>query len=186
MSPETRDKLVVYSLGALLAVLVALNLGWFLRGGADHDDLLDQPAPTFAVPRLDQQGELRLDDLRGRVVLLDFWAIYCGPCKRQMPALQELHRDLQGKDVTILSINTDDPREADRAQRVQDYIQQGGYTFPVALDSGATARDFGVQRIPTLVIIDREGSIRYIHTGLAPKEELAREIQRLLAAPPRA
>lgn len=183
-----KDKIITWGLGGLLTVLIGLNVWWFLTRGQSHHALLDKPAPEIQLPVLDTAqgrgaGAFRLSEHRGKVVLLDFWAVYCGPCKRQMPILEQVKSKLDGEAFEIVSVNTDDPREDDRSQRVASYVQQGGYSFTVVLDSGVAGYNFSVERIPTLVLVDKEGVVRYVHTGLSSQDALEAEIRKLLDAP---
>ena len=97
---------------------------------------LSGPAPAFELPVLKttddgQRESIALSDLRGKVVLIDFWATYCGPCKRQMPVLQRLHRTMDPSRFSLVSINLD--KAGNKESLIANYIEKGGYTFPVVL-----------------------------------------------------
>jgi len=186
-----KDKIITWGLGGLLTVLIGLNVWWFMTRGQSQHALLDKPAPEIQLPLLGavggagEAGAFRLRDHRGHVVLLDFWAVYCGPCKRQMPILENIKGELKGESFEIISVNTDDPRDADRVERVSRYVSAGGYSFPIALDSGEAGYQFGVERIPTLVLVDKEGVVRYVHTGLSSQSDLTAQIRKWLDAAPK-
>ena len=180
-----KEKIVTWGLGGLLVVLIGLNLWWMMSSSGGGHALVDKPAPEISLPMGPSGAEgasmFTLSDQRGKVVLLDFWAVYCGPCKRQMPILEELRKEMVDQDVQIISVNTDDPREKDRRDKIERFVAKGGFAMPVALDTGVAAYNFGVERIPTLVLVDKAGTVRFVHTGVSSKSELKAEIDKLLA-----
>ncbi len=111
------------------------------------------PAPDFSLRDLDGQS-LRLSDYRGKVVLLNFWATFCSPCRREMPALEKLWRDYRGQGLVVLAV------AADRGapDHVRRFIEEGGYSFPVVLDpNGAARKAYEVVALPMTYIIGRDG-----------------------------
>lgn len=116
-------------------------------------------APDFAITTL--QGErITLDDLRGRVVLIDFWATWCGPCVAATPGLQRLAKKYADQPFTLLAISLDRNERAWTA-----YIEKHRMDWPQYLDNGRLASLFSVRPIPTYIIIDHEGIIRDVETG---------------------
>jgi len=163
----------------IMAVAVAL-FGYNLLIMVRHwDELapvnLDRPAPDLTLATV-EGASVRLGSLRGRVVLLDFWASWCGPCMRAMPALAKLGRELGPRGLTILSINTDESRGA----AVELQRSHGG-ALTVTLDDGAAAARYGVQTLPHLVIIGRDGRVRAILVGAVPEAELRDRLLRVIA-----
>ena len=128
-----------------------------------------ESAPDFQLRNLDNQP-VKLSDYRGKVVLLDFWATWCGPCKVAMPHLQKLYTELEDQGFVVLSISID---EARTASKVKPYIKSKRYTFPVVLDRETTAITlYNPQKIlPYAVLIDREGQIVWRHSGYVPGDE---------------
>ena len=116
-------------------------------------------APEFSVTTL--QGEhIALEDLRGRVVLLDFWATWCKPCLMATPGLVRLQRKYADAPFTIVGVSLDRNRDAWR-----DYIEKEKMDWPQYLDNGRVAALFKVQPIPTYIVLDHEGAVRAIKTG---------------------
>lgn len=115
-------------------------------------------APPFALTSL--QGEtVQLNGLRGRTVVVNFWATWCEPCKQEMPEIEKAHRTLD--DVVFLGVNIDEPKET-----VAAFIEQYGYSFTILLDPGARVMlDYLVRFVPTTFFIDPNGVIRKIYLG---------------------
>ena len=141
-------------------------------------------SPDFSAT--DMQGRpITLSELLdSKVVVLDFWAIWCGPCLLAMPGLQEVHEEFGGRGVEILAVNLGESPEQIRA-----FLDENGYTFPVVADQDlAIGGLFGVGGIPAQVVVGREGRVESIQVGYFPemKEGLRKVLKRLLTqeAPP--
>ncbi|MBL8334690.1 MAG: TlpA family protein disulfide reductase [Rubrivivax sp.] len=139
----------------VLAPLVALLP--LLAAGAVQ---ADAPAPDFTLPVLGGKP-LRLGEQRGHVVLVNFWASWCGPCRLEMPQLERLHQSYQRAGLVLLGINVDDD-----PQRAGDMARRQGIRFPVLLDTDkAVVRRWDLGSMPATVLIDREGRVRHVHRG---------------------
>jgi thiol-disulfide isomerase/thioredoxin len=171
--PASRD-VVSWVLAGLIVALLAINLVNLLRP-APVEGLVGEPAPEFELARLKTDETVSLADYRGKVVLLDFWASWCPPCRRQMPRLEQLRNDDEiGDDFQLLSINTDETVEGEaRAAKVTSFLDKRGVTFETLLDDGSVARAYEVQSLPTLVIVGPEGMVHYAGTGLHTTDEMA-------------
>lgn len=171
-----------------IAVWLMLSMCAFVIGVsmlAKRHGMEGEQAPAFALPALGEHEIVRSESLRGQVVLIDFWATWCPPCKRQMPIVQRLADDpaLAERGVKILSINVDDDEPARRAQ-VQRFMAQHAYTMTTLLDDGTAAYSYRVSSIPTLVIIDRAGKIHHISGGVHEEAALRELIDEVAQAPP--
>lgn len=133
--------------------------------------LVSVPAPVVETIPLLGGGTLDLRSKKGKVVVLDFWATWCGPCRRALPVVQKLH-EKQMKDVEIYCVNV---FERDGGAQIEGFWNSGGYPMPVALGTQEWANAFGVSSIPTLFLIGPDGQVRYRHQGFSPylDEELA-------------
>ena len=118
------------------------------------------PAPDFTLRTLDGQ-KLRLGEQRGQVVLVNFWATWCGPCRQEMPHLNKLYEKYKSSGFVLLGVNVDD----DTAQ-VAGVASKLGVKFPVLPDSDKrVSRQYDVNAMPSTVLIDRDGRVRYLHRG---------------------
>ncbi|MES4785782.1 MAG: TlpA family protein disulfide reductase, partial [Nitrospiraceae bacterium] len=121
------------------------------------------PAPSFSLPGLEGQM-MDSSALRGKVVLVNFWATWCGPCKEEMPALERLQQVLPKDAFAVIAITTDQQREA-----LRGFAELLGLSFPLLLDeSKDVSAAFGVRALPTTVIIDREGHV--VGKALGPRQ----------------
>jgi peroxiredoxin len=128
--------------------------------------LVGQPAPDFALRSL--RGEnMRLSEHLGEVVIVNFWATWCGPCRQEMPLLDEIYAKYRRAGLTLFSVNIDD--ETDRATEMAQTLQ---VSYPVLFDQRkAVAKAFDVGTLPVTVLIDRAGVVRYVSDGYKPGYE---------------
>ena len=158
--------------------LGALALGFTLLGAGVASA---EPASDFSLRDLEGKS-VSLSELKGKVVIMSFWATWCGPCKEEMPHLQKLYGELHDKGLTVLSIATDDARSA---SRVKPFIKKNGYSFPVLLDRDSTviATYNPPKTLPYTVVIDQKGEVVKRHSGYNPgdEEELRHLVEGLLA-----
>jgi thiol-disulfide isomerase/thioredoxin len=131
-----------------------------------------KPAPDFNMKTRDGK-DISLTGLRGKVVVVDFWASWCGPCKMVMPTIQEIHEKYGDKGVMVLAIDTGDAKE-DCEQFLKD---NANYTMPVLMDpaekkveESVATKLYGVHSIPTTIIIDKEGIVRTYAIGVHPHD----------------
>ena len=143
---------------------------------ADHP-LLGKPAPRFAGKNLADQ-DISLDQLKGKVVVLDFWATWCGPCITAMPDVMAAVKAFDGQGVRLVGIN-----QQESAGDVKRFVEARGWKLDVALDEELLVRQrYGVTALPTTFIIGKDGKVFMVHTGSSPglKEELSADIRSAL------
>lgn len=126
-----------------------------------------ETAPDFSLPFIDKAGRMHLADLRGKVVLISFWASWCGPCRIEMPALDKAWPAYKGKDVAFIGVSVDENPSA--AARFLEDIPVG---FPSVIDTtgDVSGRDWRVSSLPTTVVLDRRGVVRARHLGYTPRQ----------------
>jgi peroxiredoxin len=151
-------------------------------------ELLGKPAPDFELELL-AGGKLKLSDLKDKkIVVIDFWATWCPPCRKALPILIEVTDGLKDKDVTFCAV---DLRED--AEKVKKFLEAQKLSCTVAFDKdGAVAKSYGVTGIPQSVIIGKDGTVQAVHVGFAAdlKDRLTKELGTLidgkkLAEPPK-
>lgn len=135
--------------------------------------LLQSPSPSFANPK-----NLDLSQYEGKVIYVDFWASWCGPCRKSFPWMNQLQSQYKDEEVVILAINVDsDPAEA------QKFLQQNPAHFKVLYDpKGEIAEQFQVEAMPSTYLFNRDGVVKYLHRGFrkGDEEKLQSYINQLL------
>jgi peroxiredoxin len=134
-------------------------------------------APDFTL-RTMTGPNMRLNEQRGRVVMVNFWATWCGPCREEMPQLNRLYERYKAAGFVLLGVNVDDD-----SKKAADVAAKLGVTFPVLLDSDKiVSKLYDLNTMPSTVIIDRSGKVRYVHRGyLAGTEaDYEKQIRELL------
>ncbi len=177
--PQTRIEWLVITL--LAGVLGVLWIGATRVAAEDVNPNgktpsadIEHPAPDFSLTTLDG-STASLSDYRGKPVILNFWATWCGPCRVEIPALEAAWQNHQGEAVFLGVDVQEDPLQ------VADFAQQLGMTYPVLLDETAeTAQLYRVRAFPTTVFIDGQGVVIDIYTGPLNEPLLATRVQQLL------
>lgn len=144
-----------------------------MEAGSDAD--LPIPAPDFEVETLDG-SKLSLADQRGRVLLVNFWATWCGPCVVEMPDLVELHEAYHNEGLTVLGISI----EEGETGLVRDFVEEYEITYPIAVDADVADSFGGIYGLPTTFVIDKSGQVIHRIIGLFPIHEMLPRIQLLL------
>ncbi len=140
------------------------------------------PAVDIDLPVITEAGapgaeRVSLHGLRGRVVVLDFWATWCGPCRAMTPTLQRLHQRYATRGLSVVGVNVDE----DGPGIVPRFRQRYGVEYPMLYDLGMTASArYQIRSLPTLLVIDRDGRIRHRHSGVESEADLAALIEGLL------
>jgi peroxiredoxin len=145
--------------------LAALALSLALSTSAHAVGLKDS-APDFTLKSL-EGSNLRLEEYRGQVVLINFWASWCGPCRQEMPLLDRLHHRYEDTGFAVLGVNVEG-----EAAPAQEIVDKTNVTFPILIDDGQKVSElYNLQAMPSTVVIDRDGVVRYIHLGYKPGDE---------------
>lgn len=127
---------------------------------------LSGPAPEFTLRTIDGK-KANLSDYKNQVVMINFWASWCGPCRQEMPLLNELYDTYKKAGFALLSVNLDENLAA-----AQKFLDKTPVTFPVLLDpTGKVAELYQSQAMPSSYFIDRKGNLAYLHQGYRPGEE---------------
>lgn len=136
-------------------------------------------APDFTLTDLDGR-EVSLSGLRGKVVLLEFWATWCPPCRESIPAMNEIYKRYSDKGLVLLGISVDKGQNI--VEDLRTFVREYSIQYSVAVDSKNVSNLYGVYSIPTTVLIDRGGKIVLKNIGFSPEteENLSSEIKRLL------
>ncbi len=138
-----------------------------------------KPAPDFNLKDADGKP-VKLSDYRGKVVLLNFWATWCGPCKIEIPWFMDFEQTYKDKNFAVLGISLDE----DGWDAVKPYIQQKKINYRVMIGTETVAQMYGdVDSLPTTFLIDREGRVAAVHIGLVSKSDYTHDIVDLLGAP---
>jgi peroxiredoxin len=153
-------------------VMVVGLLG--LLGMAARPPLVGGPAPEITLKDLRGQ-DVRLSDLRGKIVLLNFWATWCKPCKEEMPAMQASYDKLRGQGLVVLAVN-----ELEDTEKVIEHVRKHGHTFLVVMDhDNVVANRYGVVGLPVSFLVDRQGIVReQIFGSLLTEERIAELVRR--------
>ena len=178
--PDTHTTTVLPHAARKTSVRRRLALGLIIIAVACCiDEVRAQPstAPDFALRSL-ERGNQRLSEYRGDVVVLSFWASWCGDCRRALPELNDLYARHRDAGLVMLGINLD--RDAERAREFARVLE---LDFPVLMDAdGVVSRLYAVEQVPRIVVIDRDGVMRHVHDSpdAAGSDVLVEEIVALL------
>ena len=124
------------------------------------------PAPNFTLKSLGGKN-LKLSEMTGNVVLINFWASWCGPCLQEMPLLNDIHKKYEPLGFTVLGVNVEENSSNARA-----FLADRGVDFPILLDTkNIVSQLYDVVAMPTTVIVDRDGNMRFIHRGYQSGDE---------------
>ncbi len=184
---KSSSKWIVYVLVAVVIVAVG---GYLTNAGIDfpfnQGDSSSEAAPAALRPGTiapdftlkDLQGNpVKLSDFRGKVVLLNFWATWCPPCRYEMPFVESVYQEQAAKGFVVLAVSIDDDPAA-----VPQFVKEFGLTFPVVIDTPdkRVSNLYRLYPIPTSYFIDRDGVIRDVHVGAMDKKTILQKISKLM------
>jgi peroxiredoxin len=135
-----------------------------------------KPAPDFTLK--DAKGDrLRLADYKGKVVLLNFWATWCGPCKTEIPWFVDFEKQFQSRGFTVLGVSMDE----DGWKVINPYVAEHKINYPIVLANEEVNEAYGgIEALPTTLILGRDGKVRFLHSGLISRADYEKEIRQLL------
>lgn len=138
---------------------------------------MGEPAPDFTL-KSNTGSNLRLSEQRGSVVLINFWASWCGPCRKEMPLLEQLYKKYSPLGFTMLGVNVD--KDISLADKI---LRDIPVSFPILYDpQGDISKTYDVDAMPTTVIVDRDGKMRFLHRGYKPgyEEDYEAQVKQLI------
>ena len=165
MKPSLLSKLILMMLLVLPFGVSAISVG--------------DTVPSFKARTIDGNKSLALEDYRGNVVLLDFWASWCPPCLKSLPMYNDLRREIGTENFEIVAINVDENTED-----AKKFLQKHPVSYPIAKDpKGILPGVFGVKAMPTSYIIDKNGVVQYVHAAFkeGDMKKIKAEIKKLIA-----
>lgn len=149
----------------LRLIVIAVGLMGLCVMPADAKNISGK-APVFTLKSRSGHN-LRLSDYRGQVLLINFWASWCGPCRQEMPLLEKLYKRYKKLGFTIMGVNVDTD-----STKANNYLKDMSVTFPIVYDTtNAVSKSYNVNAMPTTVIVDRNGNMRFLHQGYKPGYE---------------
>jgi len=167
------------NIGLKVIVLIVLTLGLLMTGcssGTNQQPVIGKPAPNFKLQSLDGQS-ISLSDFRGKPVLINFWATWCGPCRIEMPYLQQIYEEWHGKGMVVLTINI-----GESSSQIKEFMQSQGLSLPVLLDKGGSvAQKYNILGIPTTFFLDKDGVIQdKIISAFQNKAQIEKRLDKIL------
>jgi cytochrome c biogenesis protein CcmG, thiol:disulfide interchange protein DsbE len=173
MFSRRRSALITLSVLALLLPLPAC------RQKASAPAVPGNPAPAFMLRDTDGRT-VRLSDHAGKVVVLDFWATWCGPCREAAGELKELQKNYGSRGVVIIGISVD--KGSDAGAKVREFARQHGITYLLLIDDESSFRSYGIARVPATFVLDRQHIVRAAYPGYQPGigKLIAVDIEQLL------
>lgn len=141
--------------------LIQLTLLWVCLSLQAHATQPGKPAPSLLLPQLGGSDDVRLLELKGKIVYVDFWASWCGPCRRSLPLYEELHKRLPADRFQILAVNLDE-----KLSDAENFLEHHPVSYPVLLDpAGNSARAWSISAMPTSYLVDSDGRIAHVYIG---------------------
>jgi peroxiredoxin len=172
LDPKPRSSVLrlVIAAGAMVAATICVGAE---ARAKEQGDLVGRPAPDFALADISGRT-MRLSDFKGKIVLLDFWATWCAPCRREIPGFNRLQRQFAASGFTVLGVALDE----EGAAVARPLAQRLGINYPIAIGTQQVAADYGgIQALPTAFLIGRDGRILGTFVGARDESEFAKIIR---------
>jgi thiol-disulfide isomerase/thioredoxin len=175
-----RNPLILFFIAAIIAAMLFAGVRAARKnraGGSPAGQLIGRVAPDFDLPSLDGKN-LKLSDLRGKAVLLNFWATYCGPCKIEMPWFVELQKEYGPRGFQIVGVAMDDAS----TEEIAKFVKQMGVNYPILLGQESVGQSYGgVGVLPTTFFLDRDGKLIAREFGLQSRSVFVDHIKRSMS-----
>ena len=175
-----RNPLILFFIAAIVAAMLFAGIRAARNNRANGHakrQLMGNLAPDFELPALDGKN-LKLSDLRGKAVLLNFWATYCGPCKIEMPWFVELQKEYGPQGFQIVGVAMDDASTEDIAK----FAREMGVNYPILIGNESVGQSFGgVSVLPTTFFLDRDGRLIAREFGLRSRSDFVDDIKKALS-----
>jgi len=160
-----------WAVAALIALVTLAGLAILPLLAPGQHERVGKQAPSFTLPVVangEPGARIALEDLKGRPVIVDFWASWCGPCAVQAPILERLANRYRERGLVVVGVNVDDPPGV-----AASYARRKGLSYPIVLDpTGETQAAYGVNQLPSVVVLDREGRVAAFLTGVVDEGSL--------------
>ena len=166
----------IIAAGLMLLISVFVSSVFAATEAEDKED--EKAAPDFTLKSL-KGSNLKLSEFRGDVVMINFWATWCGPCQQEMPILNDLYLKYRDEGLTMLGVNVEK-----NTSKAADMIRELRVVYPVLFDKQSqVSKDYNVDDMPTTVLVDRDGNLRYVHQGFKSgnEDEYVRQVRELMA-----
>jgi len=158
-------------------ILVAFTFIFSMTTSYAASEKLSGKAANFTLKSRSGKN-IKLSELRGEVVMLNFWASWCGPCRKEMPLLEKIHKKYKRLGFTLLGVNVEE-----NSSDAKNYLKDVNVTFPILFDrTQKTSKLYDVSAMPTTILIDRNGNKRFIHKGYKAgyENDYKKQIKKLL------
>jgi thiol-disulfide isomerase/thioredoxin len=150
-----------------LYLAIALATGGGMTATALAADPIGQAAPAFSLPLRGGSAPLGLDQLRGQVVMVNFWASWCEPCRKEFPLLDQIYKKYKPAGFTLIGVNVEP-----EAKDAEGFIAKTPVSFPIVFDKDSSvSKLYHVSGMPTTVLVDRKGMLRWVHRSYVPGDE---------------
>ena len=174
-----RERLAQYVFMALGAALLIFGLSHRTRQSGHIAPVESRKVmPALEMERLDG-GEWRLEDHLGQVVLINYWATWCGPCQMETPGLVSLARELGPKGLAVVGVSMD---TGDRA-KVRNFVERFQVSYPVVFPARMSQMEFGMEGLPTTILLDRNGRVAKTYVGAVRRADFEADVNAVLLEP---